>query len=85
VFDILRVKSALLILIRNVIVQASILLGAIMETNNFINRLATWLLIMLAWSFPAFCGEIHSAAKTALVAQLCLPQGSQSALHYKCA
>jgi ankyrin repeat protein len=43
-----------------------------MNINNFLNcllnfqifRLANMLLIMLAWSIPAFCGEIHVAIAT---------------------
>jgi hypothetical protein len=34
-----------------------------MNINSFLGRYATVLLIALAWSVPAFCGEIHDMAK----------------------
>jgi|WetSurMetagenome_2_1015567.scaffolds.fasta_scaffold80716_1 uncharacterized protein len=38
--------------------------GVIMNTKASLIRLTSVLLIVLGWSIPAFCGEIHDAARS---------------------
>jgi uncharacterized protein len=38
--------------------------------NNFLSRPAIVLLIILAWSLPALCGQIHDAAKAGDIAKV---------------
>jgi ankyrin repeat protein len=44
--------------------------GAIMNTKASLIRLTAVLLIVLGWSLPAFCGEIHDAAKAGDLAKV---------------